>query len=338
MIEVIERWSRGEATTEEVERLAVWRRESPANERYCQDILRLLGAAQELGRSAEQVPAPSAAELLARGRGLAAAPVGRAAQAGWAARPKWMGRLGAPMVRSYLPWGVAAAAIFGLTVTLARQAPVPVLSSTPPLEVSTSATELATIRLGDGSVVRLGPSTKLRVESDLTTREVSLRGRAFFSVASDPDRPFSVRTEHGVARVLGTSFELQADESDLRLTVVEGRVALSAGEQGVEVGSGERSGIAAGEVQQPEAIANADEVLQWVGTFLIFQSTPLSVAVGEVERAYGIEVRVTDAEVASRTVTAAFMNQSAPEVLEVLCTVVDARCVFQAEAVVISRQ
>lgn len=326
MIGIIERWSRGEATTEEVERLTAWRSESPANERYCQEMLRLLEAARMLDRGDEPARVPTAAELLAGARSSPAANQHPDAR-----------RFGSAAGWGQLPWGIAAAALIALTVALTRQGPDQVLGTAAPLEVSTSAMELATVRLADGSVVRLGPSTRLRVDPDPATREVSLSGRAFFAVASDPSRPFSVRTVHGVARVLGTSFELKSDESDLQLTVVEGRVELSAGERGVEVGRGERSGIAAGQVQEPVAIDDADEVLRWIGTFLVFQSTPLAAAVREVERAYDLRVSIVDAEVATRTVTATFMNQSAEEVLEVLCSVVDARCHFEPEGIVISR-
>ena len=53
-------------------------------------------------------------------------------------------------------------------------------------EVVTGATELATVQLGEGSVVRLAPSSRLRVLAG-RERAVSLEGRAFASAGLSRD-------------------------------------------------------------------------------------------------------------------------------------------------------
>ncbi|MCI4648483.1 FecR domain-containing protein, partial [Phaeodactylibacter sp.] len=59
-------------------------------------------------------------------------------------------------------------------------------------------------------------------------RSVQLIGEGFFEIAKDPQRPFIVRTDHLDTRVLGTSFNLKAEEGDsiVQVALVEGSVEV----------------------------------------------------------------------------------------------------------------
>jgi len=315
---IIDRTLRGEATPEELERLAGWRRASLRNERRYRQTVRLLEAARALGVGSAGARTPTAAELLA-GSG--------------AARARAVRRVAA---RAWLSWGVAAAAVLAFVFFHLRGAPDPGVLVRGEAVVRTGSSELSTVELDDGSVVRLGPSSRLRVALREDVREVSLDGRAFFAVAPDPGRPFRIRTQAGDAEVRGTRFEMSTREDSLWLVVVEGRVALSAGGEDVEVRGGEVGGIARGSVLRPRRVEDADGALEWVGKFLVFQSTPLRDAIREVEREYGVRVDIADPELAERTVTATFTNQSLAEVLDVLCSVVGARCTTDRDRITVS--
>ncbi|HEX5435858.1 MAG TPA: FecR domain-containing protein [Gemmatimonadaceae bacterium] len=321
MDELIQRALRGEATTEEQERLATWRVLTPENERHYQQLVRLLGAARALTRGLDSASAaPSAAELLARARAAAPAAIRRRSR-----MPGWV------------PYAIAAAALLLLGVDLAH----PLrggLPSTPaaPAEVVTGRSELATVQLGDGSVVRLAPSSRLQLAQGGDPRAVHLDGRAFFAIAHMPHHPFVVRTNAGEAKVLGTRFEIATQPRALRLVVVKGRVALSTEENSVEVHEGEESDVANGAASPPVRLVHADSLVTWVGKFLVFQSTPLRQVAAELERMYDIHVAITDAELASQTITATFTDQSATQVLAVVCQIVGARCDAQGGVVTLS--
>ncbi|MFR7874967.1 MAG: FecR family protein [Butyricimonas paravirosa] len=65
------------------------------------------------------------------------------------------------------------------------------------------------------------------VSFSATSREVELRGEAFFEVITDPQRPFVVNAEQVRVRVLGTSFNVSTYDKDYIETVlVKGRVGL----------------------------------------------------------------------------------------------------------------
>lgn len=312
---LIERAIRGEATSDELERIEAWFAADPAHRERYRRIERLVEAGRELGERLEAVESPGAAALLAADR-----PPDRKAPHRW------------------LPWGVAATAVLALVGSLTLldgdDAGIP----DEPLSVTTAESESATVELEDGTVVRLGANSRLDVVRSTGARETRLEGRAFFDVAARPDVPFHVRSPVGDARVLGTRFELSVEDRQLRLFVVEGRVGLSAadGTESVEVGGGELSGVVDGAVLPPRRVVGPDSLPDWVGTMLVFRSTALSEAARELESAYGVRVTITDSTVARRTVTGTFVNRSAEDVMRALCSIVDASCRFSPEEIVVS--
>ena len=205
-------------------------------------------------------------------------------------------------------------------------------------EFVTGPGETEMVRLGDGSVVRLGPDSRLATawpadSPDGATREVTLDGEAFFAVTTDPARPFRIATDAGTAQVLGTRFHLAADAEELSVAVVEGRVALAGPDHEVQVGAGQATSLLRG-VPEPVAPAEpAGSVADWLDGFLIFHDTPLSVAMEEVKARYGTEVVVGDDTLMNRTLTMWFDSKSLSEVMTVVCSVIDARCSIDAGVV-----
>jgi transmembrane sensor len=93
---------------------------------------------------------------------------------------------------------------------------------------STGTGEMERITLTDGSMLQLDTDSAVRIFFDATARRIALlRGRAFFEVARDPTRPFSVAAESVTATALGTRFEVRRDDSHVAVSVTEGTVAVS---------------------------------------------------------------------------------------------------------------
>lgn len=314
--ELIERAARGEASRDELEKLLAWRRAAPANEQHYLAMTRLLEATQGLRAELRTAPAPTAAELLHRARATAPQPPG--------------GR------RSGRRWALAMAA--GIALAFVAGSRLVGSGAGRGAEIVTAIGEMTTVQLRDGSVVRLAPASRLVIGERRDDREVSLEGRAFFAIAQAAGRPFRVRTRLGEARVLGTRFELATGVDDLQLVVVEGRVALNAPANSVEVRGGQTSRVARGVAAAPVDVANPDSALRWIGKFAVFQATPLRDAAREVENAYGIHVAITDSVLAEQTVTATFTDQSAARVVAVLCSVLNARCTTVGDTVLVARR
>ncbi|WP_417687950.1 FecR family protein [Pseudidiomarina sp.] len=94
---------------------------------------------------------------------------------------------------------------------------------------STKVGEVSHIKLDDGSEVSLNTDSRIRVTMLKEERQIELlSGEAFFDVAKDANRPFTVATEEQQITVLGTAFNVRqrSDEKVLKVAVIEGRVAV----------------------------------------------------------------------------------------------------------------
>lgn len=205
-------------------------------------------------------------------------------------------------------------------------------------EFTTGPGETEMVRLADGSVVRLGPDSRLATAwptnlPEGAAREVTLDGEAFFAVTSDPARPFRVVTDAGTAQVLGTRFHLAADAEELSVAVIEGRVALAGPDHEVQVGAGQATRLLSGLPEPVGAAVPAGSMADWLDGFLIFHDTPLGVAMEEVEARYGTDVVIRDDALTNQTLTMWFDAKSLAEVMTVVCSVIDARCSIDAGVV-----
>ena len=187
----------------------------------------------------------------------------------------------------------AAAAIVWFLPT--RTAPAPT-----PRTYATAAGQSADIVLVDGTRVRVAPASRLRVAADfgLERRDVSLDGQAFFQVVHDDRRPFTVYAGNASARDLGTSFSVRsyAADSAVQVVVREGVVSLS----GVgRLNAGDVGSLTLNGVARVSRHADVALLLGWVDGKLQFADAPLGLVLADVQRWYGLDVRLAESRLAS---------------------------------------
>ncbi|WP_129780642.1 FecR family protein [Peristeroidobacter soli] len=91
--------------------------------------------------------------------------------------------------------------------------------------VAAANNELRNERLPDGSLVAMAPGTRMQFDFAGTRRLVNLqRGRATFTVAHNPAKPFVVQTDRIEAIALGTSFTVSVTWDCVRVDVHGGTV------------------------------------------------------------------------------------------------------------------
>lgn len=138
--------------------------------------------------------------------------------------------------------------------------------------------------LPDGSLLDLAANTALQVALYRDRRTVRLtRGEARFAVAHDTERPFTVETDWGRVRVLGTVFTVSVREGRMRLAVAEGRVAVWANGpadappstilQAGEAIEADAQGLG------PRGSVDIGEVADWKQGWLVFRNTRLPEAI-----------------------------------------------------------
>lgn len=193
-------------------------------------------------------------------------------------------------------------------------------------EIATGEGERATVSLSDGTAVRLGPHTKLRMEREGEEPVAWVEGLAFFGVQPDSTRNFTIRTAHGEVTALGTRFEVRTDGDELRVLVIEGTVRVTSAGVSLELGEGLMSRSAANSPPTISRIDDAHRMLDWMGPMLVFRETRLERAIEEIEYRYGVEVELEDPALAELTVTATFTDQPVESVMLVMCQVLGAEC------------
>ena len=329
MDELLLRHLRKQTTEKENAAVEEWLSGSAERERELAELRRVVEAGQMADRRIVPGDVPAAEEV-----------VWRAEARRGSAPSRSLARLGRRLrlPRPRRRFDLVAAGVVALAASVVFQFFVGGTNSGPGSaptfrEFATGPGETEMVRLADGTVIRLGPESRLTTWADPSARAATFQGQAFFAVATDEARPFTIGTDAGTARVLGTRFHLAAHTDELAVTVVEGRVALSGPDHEVQVGAGQATSLLRGVPSPVEAAAPIEAVAGWMDGFLIFHDTPLDAAMNEVEQHYGTEVVVADAALLDRTLTMWFDSKSLSEVMTVVCGVIDARCSIDAGVV-----
>lgn len=181
----------------------------------------------------------------------------------------------------------------------------------------TAVGETRDVPLPDGTHVTLNTDSAIDVDIDGDRRHVRLvRGEAFFRVAHDAARPFTVHTDNGEARVLGTVFDVRVDDERTRVGVVEGRVA-------VHGGTGDTLTLLAGDAAALDATGaqaaspgEADTLSAWTRGQLVFYRTPLSEVMAELGRYRRGGIWVRGSALRDRPISGAFDVRDPDKALE----------------------
>ena len=329
------------------ERAAVesWLRSDPANGRRLEDIRRIWSAS----RPAHSRDVDRMWTRLRAGVESGAPAHGSVADSHGAERtPPRIARLSTKT----FPAATWAAAV---VVLAAGAAIVAALSRTGPTvhapaaghTYATGSAQTANVRLRDGTRVFLAPLSRLTVPDDFgggAERVVELDGQAFFDVVHDAAHPFRARAKGAVAQDIGTRFDMRAydDEPGVAVIVASGAVTLghfstdsgSRGAEGVVVRRGER-----GRTDGPGGATTVDHVplslVDWPEGRLSFAKTPLAEVARTIGRWYGLDVRVPDAVLRARLITADFDTQSPKEMVGALATAVGGTVVQEGRTLTI---
>lgn len=186
---------------------------------------------------------------------------------------------------SRLKTGLAGFTSLILLLTLCWQAPK--LLQNWQSDYLTGPGELRQIELADGSRVTLNTDTALAVNYGGQQRVIELlRGEAFFEVAPDKARPFTVNSGNVAARAVGTAYSVYKQTDGTRVMVEHGIVEVSESTQtqlAVQVLANQQISVAGSRLQ---AVGPADETmdLAWRRGQIVFIKQPLAAVIEQVNR------------------------------------------------------
>lgn len=241
-----------------------------------------------------------------------------------------------PASASHRPWRWAAAASVVLSLGAALWilappvgfdfSPLAWIESESPTPMSrtyaTNTGNRLSITLDDGSRVTLNTATLLNVALSKKARTVRLvHGQALFEVAKDKTRPFVVQTQDRRFVAVGTAFDVHIETNQVKLTMLEGTVRAEAVTSGATV----RTTVTAGE----QLIANAhaedrirridpERETSWRRGQVIFDNTPLSEAVDELNRYSSTQIELADPILADLRLSGTFATGGTSSFVEAI--------------------
>jgi transmembrane sensor len=191
---------------------------------------------------------------------------------------------------------------------------------------ATGVGERRTLVLEDGSRVTMDTDTRLTASFSTGARRLALeKGRAFFDVAKDTRRPFLVAAQAGVVRAVGTRFDVYEHDGMVEVTLVEGRVEVTpeGGKQDPHVQptamhSGQRLLMGKGYATPVVESANTGTAVAWLSGKLVFNDTPLPVAVAQFNRYSTTRIAVDGDAVARLHVSGVFRSDDSKAFVDAL--------------------
>lgn len=202
--------------------------------------------------------------------------------------------------------------------------------------VRNSTNTIQRVSLHDGSVIWLKPNSEIVYEKEFSPKERRLKliGEAFFVVAKDPTRPFSIATNKVVTQVLGTSFNIKAydESSSIEVEVLTGKVSVKVADvseaenQGVLLTPHEKATYNKAENQlkklEPEKLeAN---LAIWKASNFSFDNAPVRDVIKALDSAFDVKIQTSNVNLLNCQIRADFTDQNLPDILELLSKSIEA--------------
>lgn len=179
--------------------------------------------------------------------------------------------------------------------------------------------EIRTVTLADESRVTLDADSAIAVDFSHGERHVQLRrGAGFFSVTHTGE-PFVVEAEKGQARVLGTQFEVRLQPHGAQVTVLSGRVGVTALRDAQQqiLTAGQQVAYGEGSAQQLHAV-DSEAQLAWRQGWLTYYQSTLADVVQDLRRYYPGRIVLLNDELGARKVSGSFPSRDPQAVLNSL--------------------
>jgi transmembrane sensor len=208
------------------------------------------------------------------------------------------------------------------------------------------------VTLPDGSVVWLNSGSKLKLSNkfNISGRNVTLTGEAYFDIAKNPAQQFTVKTNFVTIKVIGTAFNVKAypDESAITTTVERGIVRLvnEKGNQSeitltakqraicrqVQANIDSAQGLAKNNLAQQAPIEKAEAIkatyvcldvktelfTSWKENRWVIEQMKLSELAVEISRRYDVKIAFADDFAKNYVFSGTLMNESLEQVLNAI--------------------
>jgi transmembrane sensor len=193
------------------------------------------------------------------------------------------------------------------------------------LFVYSTSDNIKKLQLRDGTFIWLNKNSEVKIPSNFNKhkRSINLEGEAYFEVAPNKNKPFTILAGNTFTKVVGTSFNLRAysHENKIRITVFTGIVAFTATDNKTVnnvLMAGDR-GIYRNDTKELwKELTLEPNDLAWKTGTLHFKNAPLEEVCEVLSDYYNISIEI-DPEIAkSKYFTGKFQKASLNEMLDII--------------------
>lgn len=154
----------------------------------------------------------------------------------------------------------------------------------------------ASVTLPDGTNVWLNENSTLSYGGDYNReeRKVKLSGEAYFEVAKNREKPFTVQADKVSVKALGTEFNVKAyaNETNVTTTLLEGKVSVRDNNHETILHPNEKVVVnKSNRIWVKSRTYNVEYAQMWRSNELAFDGETLESIAGTLERAYNVKIR-----------------------------------------------
>lgn len=204
----------------------------------------------------------------------------------------------------------------------------------------------AKVELPDGSLVWLNSGSEISYTSNynVDTREINLKGEAYFDVAKNKNKPFYVHTQMVDVEVTGTKFNLNAynDESVTETALVEGHVNLYFKNQNgkkYELNPGNVVAYSNEKRTITTSVLNPESAIGWKDDRLIFVNDDFYKLARKIERWYNMEVIYEAKDFEKNKLTVKLLQgEQLSKLLQIIESAIGAHCTVDGTKIYITKK
>ncbi|MEO6317073.1 MAG: FecR domain-containing protein [Chitinophagaceae bacterium] len=178
------------------------------------------------------------------------------------------------------------------------------------------------LQLSDGSKIWLNAASSVTFPTAFTgnERKISITGEAYFEIAHDAKKPFTVSTNGIEIQVLGTSFNVNAydDEDNTSTTLLEGSVKIINQHTTVLLAPGQQAQLNhSGKIKLVND-ADVQEAVAWKDGLFVMKKAGIASIMRQIARWYDVQVSYSDGIPAGRISGDIPRTMNLSKVLEVM--------------------
>jgi len=193
---------------------------------------------------------------------------------------------------------IIAAVLLNGIIDQSQQKVAPVAIAT--ITKTTKPGQKLLIKLPDGTSVYMNSESSISYPEQFANaaREIKFSGEAYFSVAEDSLRPFLIKSENIITKVLGTSFNLNAypEEELFSVALITGKVKVLSGDNNenlnVELFPSQKILVNKSSLALKTSSFDIISEIGWKDGILVFNNSSYQEVFEKIARWYGVNVEL----------------------------------------------